>query len=49
MDWITDEIAVGNYLEALDIELLQRDRFALALSLDGTLTVKTLRIVVCGH
>jgi protein-tyrosine phosphatase len=37
VDWITDEIAVGNYLEALDIELLQRDRFASALSLDGTL------------
>ncbi len=37
MDWITDEIAVGNYLEALDSELLQREGFASALSLDGTL------------
>jgi hypothetical protein len=37
MDWITDEIAVGNYLEALDVELLHREKFASALSLDGTL------------
>lgn len=37
MDWITDEIAVGNYLEALDVELLRHEKFASALSLDGTL------------
>ncbi len=37
MDWITDEIAIGNYLEAVDVEMLQRENFASALSLDGTL------------
>lgn len=37
MDWITDEIAIGNYLEAVDVELLRREKFASALSLDGTL------------
>ncbi len=37
MDWITNEIAVGNYLEALNLELLGREKFVSALSLDGTL------------
>jgi hypothetical protein len=37
MDWITDNIAVGNYLEALDVELIRREKFASALSLDATL------------
>jgi len=37
MDWITDDVAIGNYLEALDVELLHREKFASALSLDGTL------------
>lgn len=37
MDWITSEIAVGNYLEAIDVELLRREKFVAALSLDGTL------------
>lgn len=37
MDWITDQIAIGNYLDALDIELIRRSGFASALSLDGTL------------
>jgi protein-tyrosine phosphatase len=37
VDWITNEIAIGNYLEALDVELLQREKFASALSLDATL------------
>ena len=37
MDWITDDVAIGNYLEALDVELLHREKFASALTLDGTL------------
>jgi protein-tyrosine phosphatase len=37
MDWITNEIAIGNYLEALDLDLLQREKLRSALSLDGTL------------
>jgi len=37
VDWITDDVAIGNYLEALDVELLHREKFASALSLDGTL------------
>ena len=37
MDWITDEIAIGNYLDALDTELIRRERIRSALSLDGTL------------
>ena len=37
MDWITDEIAIGNFLDALDVERVRREGFASALSLDGTL------------
>jgi protein-tyrosine phosphatase len=37
MDWITDKIAIGNYLDALDAELLAQEGLASALSLDGTL------------
>jgi protein-tyrosine phosphatase len=40
MDWITDDVAIGNYIEALDVELLRREKFASALSLDGTLRDK---------
>ncbi len=38
VDWITDEVAIGNYLEALDAALLKQHGFRSALSLDGTLT-----------
>ena len=37
MDWITDQIAIGNYLEAKDVALLKQHGFRSALSLDGTL------------
>ena len=37
MDWITDQIAIGNYLDVQDVELLRRERFASILSLDGSL------------
>jgi protein-tyrosine phosphatase len=37
MDWITDQIAIGNYIDALDLELIRNSGFASALSLDGTL------------
>jgi protein-tyrosine phosphatase len=37
MDWITEQIAIGNYLDALDTELIRRSGFMSALSLDGTL------------
>jgi hypothetical protein len=38
MDWITDRVAIGNYLEAQDPELLRRSGFQSVLSLDGTLS-----------
>ncbi|HEX5272013.1 MAG TPA: dual specificity protein phosphatase [Gemmataceae bacterium] len=38
MDWITDRIAVGNYLEAQDAGLLQEQGIVSILSLDRTLT-----------
>jgi protein tyrosine phosphatase (PTP) superfamily phosphohydrolase (DUF442 family) len=38
VDWITDEIAIGNYLEAQDAELLRHHGFQSVLSLDGSLT-----------
>jgi protein-tyrosine phosphatase len=38
MDWITDEVAIGSYLEAQDATLLQQQGFRSVLSLDGTLT-----------
>ncbi len=37
MDWITDTIAIGNYLEAQDEQLLKGQSIASVLSLDGTL------------
>ncbi len=37
MDWITDQIAIGNYREAQDSELLRRQGFRSVLSLDGSL------------
>lgn len=37
MDWITDAIAIGNYLDAKDSDLLRRAGIRSALSLDGTL------------
>jgi protein phosphatase slingshot len=38
VDWIDRDIAIGNYLEAKDAELLQKESIASALSLDGTLS-----------
>jgi protein-tyrosine phosphatase len=40
MDWITDNIAIGNYLDALDVDLIRREQISSALSLDGTLHAK---------
>lgn len=40
MDWITDEVAIGNYLEAQDVELLRQHAFRSIISLDGTLSAK---------
>jgi protein-tyrosine phosphatase len=40
MDWITDTIAIGNHLEAQDVNLLRESEFKSVLSLDGTLTQK---------
>jgi protein-tyrosine phosphatase len=37
VDWITDRVAIGNYLEARDSDLLKRHGFRSALSLDGAL------------
>ncbi len=37
MDWITDDIAIGNYLDAQDAGALQTARIASILSLDGVL------------
>jgi protein-tyrosine phosphatase len=37
MDWITDRIAVGNYLDAQDVELLRKEAISSVLSLDRTL------------
>jgi hypothetical protein len=37
MDWITDKIAIGNFLEAQDETLLREMGIRSALSLDGTL------------
>ena len=38
MDWITDRIAIGNYLEAQNPTFLSNNGFRSVLSLDGTLT-----------
>ena len=40
MDWITDTIAIGNYREAQDGELLRRQGIVSVLSLDGTLQAR---------
>ena len=40
MDWITDRVAIGNYLEAQDTDLLRRHAFRSVLSLDGTLAAE---------
>jgi protein-tyrosine phosphatase len=40
LDWITDEVAIGNYLEAQDAALLKEHAFRSVLSLDGTLSGK---------
>ncbi len=40
MDWITDKIAIGNYVEAQDAALLKEHGFKSAVSLDGTLSPK---------
>jgi protein tyrosine phosphatase (PTP) superfamily phosphohydrolase (DUF442 family) len=40
VDWITDEIAIGNYLEAQNTELLHHHGFRSVLSLDGSLTAE---------
>lgn len=37
MDWITEQIAIGNYLDAQDGELLRREGIVSVLSLDGCL------------
>ena len=37
MDWITDQVALGNYQEARDSALLKLQGFRPALSLDGAL------------
>jgi protein-tyrosine phosphatase len=37
LDWIIDNIAIGNYLEARDFSMLRQHGFRSALSLDGTL------------
>jgi protein-tyrosine phosphatase len=37
MDWITETVAIGTYLEAQDPALLRREGLASALSLDRTL------------
>ena len=41
MNWITDDIAIGNYLEVQDSELLKRESIASVLSLDATLQGKS--------
>jgi protein-tyrosine phosphatase len=38
MDWITDQIAIGNYLECQDKDLLQQAGIHSVLSLDSSLT-----------
>lgn len=52
MDWITQTIAIGNYLDAQDAALLTRERIRSALSLDGTLNASMaenlgLKQIVC--
>ena len=40
MDWITDEVAIGSYLEAQDAALLKQHAFRSMVSLDGSLTAR---------
>jgi protein-tyrosine phosphatase len=40
LDWITDEVAIGNYLEAQDATLLRQHAFRSIVSLDGTLSAQ---------
>ncbi len=40
VDWITEHVAIGNYLEAQDGALLREHKFRSAVSLDGTLDEK---------
>ncbi|MEM7384486.1 MAG: hypothetical protein AAF514_06025 [Verrucomicrobiota bacterium] len=37
MDWITDNLLIGNYLDARDIGLLRRHGIRSMVSLDGSL------------
>jgi protein-tyrosine phosphatase len=37
MDWITEQVAIGNYLEAQDADFLNHRGFRSVLSLDGSL------------
>lgn len=41
MDWIEQHVAIGNYLEAKDRDLLRREGIHSVLSLDGTLSGTT--------
>lgn len=41
MNWITDQVAIGNYLEALDADLIRRESLAAVLCLDGSLHGKS--------
>lgn len=45
VDWITDEVAIGNCVEAHDVELLRRHGFGSVLSLDGTLSPPDARLL----
>jgi len=38
MDWITEQIAIGNHLEAHDADVLRSHAFRSVLSLDGSLS-----------
>jgi hypothetical protein len=38
MDWITVDVAIGNYIESQDVEFLSHNGFRSVLSLDGTLS-----------
>jgi protein-tyrosine phosphatase len=40
VDWITDEVAIGAYLEAQDAARLKQHAFRSVVSLDGTLTAQ---------
>jgi protein-tyrosine phosphatase len=41
MDWITDQIAIGDYREAQDMELMRRHKFRSVLGLISTLRGKS--------